>query len=144
MDEQTVAQITDSTKRLVDAAEALQQTLTQISAQQQEINAKVDKIVAAIEEGTVVAAVGDPANPALAKEARTGHPASVSPGRKTLSPLVTMILAKNGVEDGSDSAVLDKALSTLVAGATNCREVGDGEGGNYPVAGNQLPVVGSQ
>ena len=113
MDEQTVEQITESTKRLVEAAEALQQTLTQISAQQEEISAKVEKIVAAIEEGTVVVAAGDPANTAPAKDARTGHPVAVSAGRKTLSPLVTMILAKNGVDDGSDTAVLDKALSTL-------------------------------
>jgi hypothetical protein len=99
MDEQTVEQITDSTKRLVEAAEALQQTLTQISAQQQEISTKVDKIVAAIEEGAVTV------------EASGRQPLHV--GRKTLSPLVTMILAKSGVDDGSDTGMLDKALSTL-------------------------------
>jgi hypothetical protein len=99
MDEQTVEQINESTKRLVEAAQALQQTLTQISAQQQEISAKVDKIVAAIEEGTVTV------------EASSRPP--IHSGRKTLSPLVTMILAKNGIEDGSDADALDKALSTL-------------------------------
>jgi hypothetical protein len=111
MDEQTVQQITEGTKRLAEAAEALQQTLTQISAQQQEINAKVDKIVAAIEEGVVVVE-GSAPHP-YAKNGLEGGAPIVHAGRKTLSPLVTMILAKNGVEDGSDTAVLDKALSTL-------------------------------
>jgi hypothetical protein len=37
----------------------------------------------------------------------------VHASRKTLSPLVTMILAKNGVEDGTDAFVLDKALAGL-------------------------------
>jgi hypothetical protein len=111
MDEQTVERITGSTKRLVEAAEALQQALTQISAQQQEISAKVEKIVAAIEEGTVVVEAATP-HPYVKNEIEGGAP-RVNVGRKTLSPLVTMILAKNGVEDGSDTAVLDKALSTL-------------------------------
>ena len=33
--------------------------------------------------------------------------------RKTMSPLVTAILAKNEVADPADSAVLDKALASL-------------------------------
>jgi len=107
MDENTVQQITESTERLAAAAEALQQTLASISAQQEELTAKIDKIVAAIEENP----------PALsAKEAeRSGHSAqALHAQRKTLSPLVTMILAKNGVEEvTSDAAQLDKALAAL-------------------------------
>ena len=102
MDENTVQQITDSTERLAAAAEALQQTLAAISAQQEELSAKIEKIVAAIEDYP-------PAPSAKANE-RTGHPTQ----RKTLSPLVTMILAKNGVEETpSDTAQLDKALAAL-------------------------------
>jgi hypothetical protein len=117
MDEQTVEQMVESTRRLMEAAEALQQTLTQLSAQQQEISAKVEKIVAAVEEVT----------PHQLKENRYGAPSALPPSgaeraehasgvpraRKTLSPLVTMILAKSGVEDGRDATVLDKALSGL-------------------------------
>lgn len=99
MDENTVQQITESTQRLAAAAEALQQTLAAISAQQEELSAKIEKIVAAIEENPPVLS-------AKAAE-RTGHP------RKTLSPLVTMILAKNGVEETGDAAQLDKALAAL-------------------------------
>ncbi len=104
MDENTVQQITASTERLAAAAEALQQTLATISAQQEELSAKIERIVAAIEENP-------PALSAKTAE-RTGHP--IYAQRKTLSPLVTMILAKNGVEEtSSDTAQLDKALSAL-------------------------------
>ncbi len=102
MDENNLQQINESTARLAAAAEALQETLTAISARQDELSAKIEKIVAAVEENP---------HPALsAKNAeRTGHPYQ----RKTLSPLVTMILAKNGVEETSDTAQLDRALAAL-------------------------------
>jgi hypothetical protein len=68
------------------------------------LGAKIEKIVAAIEENP-------PALSARNAE-RTTHP--VYAQRKTLSPLVTMILAKNGVEEvSSDTVQLDKALSGL-------------------------------
>jgi hypothetical protein len=106
MDEKVMEQITASTERLVAAAQALQQTLATISAQQQEINAKIDRIVAAIEDKP---AVMEANGSTPAKETRMGYPKA----RKTLSPLVTMILAKSGVDDVSDSGVLDKALGSL-------------------------------
>ena len=108
MDENTTQQITESTQRLAAAAEALQQTLAAISARQEELSAKIEKIVAAIEEPPMVR------NPTLAAKdaANVGHPDG-RPSRKTLSPLVTMILAKNGVEETSDTAQLDKALAAL-------------------------------
>lgn len=104
MDEQAIQKMNESTERLVAAAEALQQTLAVISAQQQEISAKVDRIVAAIDEKRLEAEADVPHLP---KEGRCGAP------RKTMSPLVTAILAKNGVEDGTDALVLDKALAGL-------------------------------
>ena len=109
MDEKVLEQITTSTERLVAAAEALQQTLTAISAQQQEIEAKIDRIVAAIETKDEVK---EPALSANSAE-RTGHPHATGHLRKTLSPIVTMILAKSGVEEVNDAGVLDKALVTL-------------------------------
>lgn len=109
MDEQVIQQITASTERLVAAAEALQQTLTVISVQQQEINAKIDRIVAAIEEKETVSP-----HPYAKERLEGGAPnTSIHASRKTLSPMVTMILAKSGVEEVSDSGVLDKALCTL-------------------------------
>ena len=70
MDEKTMEQMNESTAKLVAAAEALQQTLLTISAQQQDISARVDRIIAMIEEKSLVVEASDPA---LAKEARTGH-----------------------------------------------------------------------
>ena len=105
MDENNLEQINSSAERLAAAAEALQQTLATISARQEELSAKIDKIVAAIEE--------NPA-PALSTKTaeRTGHP--IHAQRRTLSPLVTMILAKNGIEEtSSDVTQLDKALVAL-------------------------------
>jgi anti-sigma28 factor (negative regulator of flagellin synthesis) len=101
MNEETVQQMNESAKKLADAAVALQQTLAQISAQQEEINAKVARIVAAIEDGT------------LAVQAEAPARVVVAAARKTLSPMVTAILAKSGIEDDKDTVALDKALSTL-------------------------------
>jgi len=113
MDENTVQQITESTERLAAAAEALQQTLATISAQQEELSARIEKIVAAIEEAPIVRhstlspAEGD--KDGAPKNSRTLHAQ-----RKTLSPLVTMLLAKSGIEETtSDTAQLDKALVAL-------------------------------
>ncbi len=50
MDENNLQQINESTARLAAAAEALQQTLVAISARQEELSAKIEKIVAAVEE----------------------------------------------------------------------------------------------
>jgi hypothetical protein len=108
MDENTVQQITESTERLAAAAEALQQTLASISAQQEELSAKIGKIVAAIEENPTIS------HPTLAAKDATNVGHQVHAARKTLSPLVTMILAKNGVEETpSDTGQLDKALAAL-------------------------------
>jgi chromosome segregation ATPase len=102
MDENNLQQITESTERLAAAAEALQQTLAAISARQEELSAKIEKIVAAIEETPTLTAKD---------AAKVGH---YHAPRKTLSPLVTMILAKSGIEEpSSDSTHLDKALAAL-------------------------------
>jgi hypothetical protein len=103
MDEQTMEQITECTQRLVAAAGALQKATVDISAQQQQISAKVDRIVAEIE--------GKDEGRRTRGEVKSVE--TVQAGRKTLSPMVTAILAKSGVDDGAEVAVLDKALSTL-------------------------------
>ena len=123
MDEQTVEKITESMKRMAEVAEALQQTLMHISAQQEEISAKVEKIVAAIEENYEVRSSKD--------EVRAPLPMNVL-GRKTLSPLVTMILGKQcGRRQRHGNA--GQGLEYAVAGTAHRGEVGDGAGGNYPV-----------
>ena len=56
MDEQLITQLTASTQQLAAAAEALEIAISRFDAQHQELNAKVERIVAAIEESRV----GDP------------------------------------------------------------------------------------
>jgi hypothetical protein len=112
MDENTVQQISESTERLAAAAEALQQTLATISARQEELSAKIEKIVAAIEENPIVR--HPTLSPKEGDEEGTPRSRVFHAQRRTLSPLVTMILAKNGIEETtSDTAQLDKALASL-------------------------------
>ncbi len=77
--------------RLSEALSRMEQTLTRLEAQYETLHAKVERIVAAVEEPTV-----DPAK------------------RKTLSPAVSALLAKSGVEAAAlEGTALDKALSGL-------------------------------
>jgi hypothetical protein len=89
-----------ATTRLAAAAEALEQTIARISASHDALHAKIDRIIAAIDERALTASA-DKAEPTQ---------------RKTLAPFVSMLLSKSGADDTSiaaDSAVLDKALASL-------------------------------
>ncbi|MGH9524989.1 MAG: hypothetical protein ACRD3E_20880 [Terriglobales bacterium] len=125
MDEPLNEQLTQAATRLAAAAEAMENALARIDAQHQELNAKVERIVAAIDE-TIAARPepGDPAEPAqvtelnarVAELERTNADLKAQAARvarKTMSPLVTAILAKNEGGESADSAVLDKALASL-------------------------------
>jgi predicted RNase H-like nuclease (RuvC/YqgF family) len=109
-------------ERLGAAAESLERVLGKIEAQYESLNAKVDRIVAAIEDGALEAS----AEPQIAEELqekvaqlerqKTELEAQARRlGRKTLSPLVCGLLAKSGVESqgGVEEAALDKALGAL-------------------------------
>jgi hypothetical protein len=101
MDEQNTEVIAGSAQKLATAAEALERAISRLEAQQDALHAKVDRIVAALDEGRVDA-VGEKTEPQAARE------------RKTLSPLVSMLLSKNGIEDlQADGTALDKALRSL-------------------------------
>lgn len=125
MDESINEQLTTAATRLAAAAEALENVLARIDAQHQELNAKVERIVAAIDDSIAVrlepAGAGDPAqvaelNARVAELERTNadlKAQAARTARKTMSPLVTAILAKNDVGESADSAVLDKALASL-------------------------------
>jgi predicted RNase H-like nuclease (RuvC/YqgF family) len=113
---------TEAVDRLAAAAESLERVLEKIEAQYESLNSKVDRIVAAIEDGAVKAS----ADPQVAEELqrqveqlereKTELSAQAQRlGRKTLSPLVCGLLAKSGVENdsGVEEAALDKALCAL-------------------------------
>jgi predicted RNase H-like nuclease (RuvC/YqgF family) len=108
--------------RLAAAAESLERVLDKIEAQYESLNAKVDRIVAAIEDGALNGSEelegAQQLKEKVAQLEREKTELSAQAqrlGRKTLSPLVCGLLAKSGVEGESEieEAVLDKALGSL-------------------------------
>ncbi len=118
MNEELTHQIIATAERLASAAESLEKAVGRLDAQQQALNAQVDRIVAAVEENETESrrqlgarlAELERTNAELKAET-TRHAAA----RKTLPPLVTALLAKTGIEgqEKIDMATLDKALALL-------------------------------
>jgi predicted RNase H-like nuclease (RuvC/YqgF family) len=119
MNEEMTHQLAATAERLANAAETLDRVLTKLDSQQEALNAKVDRIVAAVEERPEDASGSDRARKleqrvAELEKANTELKAqAVRMGRKT--PLVTALLSKSGTEIGDrlDPAVVDKTLQAL-------------------------------
>ena len=125
MDTETSQQLLATAERLASAAETLDRVLEKIDSQQAALNAKVDRIAAAVEERVSdVSETADETNwPRKLKERIAelekanndlkGQAARLS--RKTLSPLVAALLSKSSVEVGDklDLGALDKTLQSL-------------------------------
>jgi len=125
MDTETTQQLLATAERLASAAETLDRVLEKIDAQQAALNAKVDRIAAAVEERVSdTSETADGTNwPRKLKERIAelekanndlrGQAARLT--RKTLSPLVTALLSKSSVEVGDklDPGMLDKTLQSL-------------------------------
>jgi DNA repair exonuclease SbcCD ATPase subunit len=117
-------QLTTAATRLAAAVEALENAISNFDAQRQELNAKVDRIVAAIDDSIAVRiedAPGDPADDGTVLKARLAEleraneelkAQAARSQRRTLPPLVSALLSKNA-DDNLDSAALDKALNSL-------------------------------
>ncbi len=122
-----ITHLTASAERMASAAEALSQALARFDAQQQALNVKVERIVAELDDRAdtelqqLRSHVADleRANAELQAQAARGSDAAGggrATTRKTLPPLVSSLLAKNGLEDPSgaiDAAVLDRTLASL-------------------------------
>lgn len=119
MNEEMTQQLAATAERLANAAETLDRVLAKLDSQQEALNAKVDRIVAAVEEQPN----GDPDRArnleqrvAELEKANTDLRAQAGRlTRKTLSPLVTALLSKTGLETGDklDPALVDKTLQAL-------------------------------
>ena len=118
MNQELTQQILATAERMASAAEALEKAVGRLDAQQQALNAQIDRIVAAVDENenqsrqqleSRVAEL-ERANADLKAEA-----ARLASTRKTLPPLVTALLAKTGIEGQGkvDVATLDRALALL-------------------------------
>ena len=120
MNEEMVQQLMATAERLAHAAESLDRVLGRVDAQQEALNAKIDRIVAAVDEQT-----HEPAKESLQMQGRLAEleksnsdlkAQAARLARKTLPPMVSAILAKScGDESGEkiDKGVLDKTLGSL-------------------------------
>lgn len=124
MNEEMVQQMMAAAERLASATEVLDRVLGKLDAQQEMLNAKVERIVAAVEETIVQTAEQRQAEKdgaelhqrvAELEKSNTELKAQAARmARKTLSPVVSALLAKNEIEgERFDAAVLDKTLATL-------------------------------
>src|SRR5262249_12918279 len=104
-----------ATDRLAQATQSLADALVNINAQFESLHAKVDRIVAAIDEnaGTINAKASKVAD--LEKANHDLQAQAARARRKTLSPLVTTLLAKEGVEGDAliEAPLMEKALAGL-------------------------------
>ena len=121
MNEEMVRQMMAAAERLANAAESLDRVLGRVDAQQEALNAKVDRIVAAVDEH---AYCGEQAGDARQLQERVAELEKSNADlkaqaarltRKTLPPMVSAILAKSaGESDGRvDKEVLNKSLQSL-------------------------------
>lgn len=124
MNEEMVQQMTAAAERLAAATETLDRVLGKLDAQQEMLNAKVDRIVAAVEESITQTSERRQAEGTGADlQQRVVHleksnadlKAQASRmARKTLSPVVSALIAKNEIEgERLDPAVLNKTLAAL-------------------------------
>jgi len=124
MDQESTTNTTSDTPtlagRLAQATQALADALSNLNGQFASIHAKIDRIVAAVDDGELQASTQgstalhhkvaelEKANQDLKAQSATAR-------RKTLSPMVTALLAKEGVEGDAliETPVVEKALAGL-------------------------------
>jgi len=104
-----------TTDRLAQATQSLADALVNINAQFESLHAKVDRIVAAIDEGSLHPAAGDAKVSELEKTKQDLKAQAAHARRKTLSPMITTLLAKEGVGGDAliETPVVEKALAGL-------------------------------
>jgi len=109
----------DIAGKLAEATQAMADALYNINAQFDGLHAKIDRIVAAVEADDVQEGGEDaPIREKLASAEKANHDLKAQAEqarRKTLTPLVTTLLAKEGVEGDAliEAPVLEKALGGL-------------------------------
>jgi ABC-type transporter Mla subunit MlaD len=122
MNEEMVQQLMATAERLANAAESLDRVLGRVDAQQDALNAKVDRIVAAVDERSYEPGDNEVTRQlqervAELEKSNTDLKAQAARMvRKTLPPMVSAILAKSGTDTASEKiekGVLDKTLQSL-------------------------------
>jgi hypothetical protein len=124
MNDKVTQQLAATAERLANATGALERVLEKLDAQQEALNAKVDRIVAAVEEeftGPGAETSGEETRKlqervsALEKTNEDLKAQAARMARKTLPPFVSALLSKTGSEFGEklDAAALDKTMQSL-------------------------------
>ena len=113
--EAAIEQGTTTTDRLAQATQSLAEALVNINAQFESLHSKVDRIVAAVEGSDLQASAESSKVAELEKANHDLQAQAARARRKTLSPLVTTLLAKEGVEGEAliETTILEKALTGL-------------------------------
>ena len=124
MNEEMVQQMMAAAERLAAATETLDRVLGKLDAQQEMLNAKEDRIVAAVEES--IAQTTERQQPEgaeselkqrvvqLEKSNADLQAQASRMARKTLSPVVSALIGKNEVEgERLDPGMLNKTLAAL-------------------------------
>jgi hypothetical protein len=106
--------------RLAQATQALADALSNFNGQFASIHAKIDRIIAAVDDGELQASAqtSTALHNKVAELEKANHDLkaqSAAARRKTLSPIVTALLAKEGVEGDAliETPVVEKALAGL-------------------------------
>lgn len=104
-----------TTDRLAQATQSLAEALVNINAQFESLHAKVDRIVAAIDEGGTTLQADSEKVAELEKANHDLQAQAARARRKTLSPLVATLLAKEGVQGEAliETPLMEKALAGL-------------------------------
>ena len=124
MSEEAIQQLAATAERLANAAETLDRVLGKLDAQQEALNAKVDRIVAAVEEGSTTKEAEGGGLEArklqdrvveLEKSNTDLKAQAARMARKTLPPMISALLGKDEGMGGDklDAAALDKTLHGL-------------------------------
>ncbi len=110
MEQEMMQQLAVSAEKLAGAAETLERALARLDEQHAALNAKVERIVAAIEEKAPEEGLKE----RLAELERANAELKAQASRrKTLPPLVMALLGKNCEPEEMEAGKLDKALSSL-------------------------------
>ncbi|MGB8012374.1 MAG: hypothetical protein WCF68_12205 [Terriglobales bacterium] len=124
MNEETVRQMMVAAERLAAATETLDRVLGKLDAQQEMLNAKVDRIVAAVEESVAQTTgqrqadgAGTDLQQRVVELERSNSDLKAQASRmarKTLSPVVSALIGKSEIDgERLDPGMLNKTLSAL-------------------------------
>ena len=121
MDPETTASDTPTlADHLAQATQSLADALANLDGQFASLHAKIDRIVAAVDDGEIqaTAQTNNAIHNKLAELEKANHDLkaqSAAARRKTISPIVTALFAKQGVEADAtiETPIVEKALAGL-------------------------------